>query len=174
MVKKIIQGQKGFSLIEVMIALTIFGVYVTAMIISQSNNVGSSIRMAQDLVLHNLAEMKMSEALLGDKEFSETTENDIQTGTFDIEGFKTFKYKISFKKTEFPDFSQIMGQSDDEDGDNKSSAVQKLIFEKMKKNVEEILWQIKVEVINSDTEQTYELNSWVNKSNAKIDTNFSF
>lgn len=173
MVKKIIQGQSGFSLIEVMIALTIFGVYVTAMIISQSNNVGSSIRMAEDLALHNLAEMKMSETLIGNKEFTNATENDVKTGNFTIEGYKNFKYKVSIKKTEFPDFSQIMGQSED-DEDQKASAVQKLIFEKMKKNVEEILWQVNVEVTNTDTEQSYELNSWINKSNAKIDTNFSF
>jgi prepilin-type N-terminal cleavage/methylation domain-containing protein len=174
MVKKIIQGQKGFSLIEVMIALTIFGVYVTAMIMSQTNNVGSSIRMSQDLVLHNLAEMKMSETLIGSKEFTNATENDVDSGSFDIEGFKNYKYKVSIKKTEFPDFSQIMGKSEDDEADNKNSAVQKLIFEKMKKNVEEIIWQVNVQIINSDNEQTYELNSWINKSNAKIDTNFSF
>jgi len=45
----------------------------------------------------------------------------------------------------------------------------------MKKNVEEMLWQVKVTIIDTRVENSsYELNSWINKANAQIDTNFGF
>lgn len=174
MVKKIINNSQGFSLIEVMIALMIFGVYVTALIFSQSNNVSGSMKMASDLELHNLAEMKLNEILIRKKEFTNATENEVDSGAFEIEGYKNYKYEIKIRKNEFPDFAQIMGKSEDEDSDQNNSALQKLIFDKMKKNVEEILWQVNVKVTNTNTDESYELNSWINKTNAKLDTNFSF
>ncbi len=175
MAKRIITNQNGFSLIEVMIALTIFAVYATAIVFRLSNNVSGSMQMAEDLNLHNLAELKMSEVLIGKKEFTNATENDPDTGKFEIEGYKEFKFKVEIKKIEFPDFAQLMGKSDEEDADEgQVSAVQKLIFDKMKQNVEEMIWQVTVTVTAPETGYEYSLNSWINKSNAKIDTNFSF
>lgn len=176
MAQRIKNNQNGFSLIEVMIALAIFSIYMTAMVYRQSNTVTGSIQMAEDLTLHNLAELKMNEVLIGKKEFTDSTDNDPDTGNFEVEGYKEFTYKVEIKKNEFPDFSQLMGKTDEEQetGGSKNDAIQKLIFDKLKKNIEEIIWQVTVTVTNPNTNYKYELNSWINKSNAKLDTNFSF
>ena len=87
-------------------------------------------------------------------------------------GYKQFKYKVEIKKNEFPNFSQLTGTS--EEDQQESSALQKLIFEKLKKNMEILVWQVKVTVTNTDTNYSYELNSWIENTGGKIDTNFNF
>ena len=170
---EMIYKDKGFSLLEVMIALGIFFAMAVAFIDVQTANISSSIRMDSEVSLHNLAELKMNEVLLQKKEFTNATKNDVDAGAFEIEGFENFKYEVRITPIEFPDFSQIMGQKD-EDGTRSSNSMQKLIFNKLKKNMEELLWQVNVKVINTVSTDEYELNSWVTKSNAKIDTNFNY
>lgn len=174
MAKGLVKNQSGFSIIEVLIALMIFGAYSTVMILTQVSNKDRSIRMAKDLKLHNLAEMKMNEVLLVNKEFTAATEKSPETGQFDIEGYENFKFEVQYKKNEFPDFSALMGQTEDESRQaDPNAAIKKLIFEKMKNNIELMIWQVKVTVTNSDDDTSYELNSWITNSNAKLDTNFS-
>lgn len=171
MVSKLAKNQDGFTLVEVMIAMTIFAVFVSAIIFSQITNVNNSIRMSEDILLHNLAEMKMNESMLDLPEFTNALENTVKSKNFDIEGFKQYKYKIEYKKIEFPDFSQITGQTEDED--RKEDRTKKAIYEKMKKNIEKIIWQVKITVTNTESDYSYELNSWITNPKAKIDTNFT-
>ena len=60
MAKKLINSSAGFTLIEVMIALTIFGVFTTAYVVSQANNVNSSIEMQKNSILLSLCQNKMN------------------------------------------------------------------------------------------------------------------
>ena len=128
--------------------------------------------MKEDISLHNLAELKMNEVLLDKKEFTNATATSSDTGTFELEGYENYKFEVKITPTKFPDFSQIMGKSEEEE-QSTNSAIQKAIFDKLKKNLEEMIWQINVTVTNTDNDYSYELNSWVNKSNPKLDTNFS-
>lgn len=179
MAKKVIfrrkLNQQGFTLLEVLMALTLFGFFITAFMIAQGYNISSSSQMREDITLHNLTERKINESILNLPKFTNATENDIKTGNFEEEGFKQYKFKIEYKKLEFPDFGQITGKSEDEDDDNssESSGIEKKIYDKLKKNMEEIIWQIRVTVTNSETDYSYELTSWVINDNAKVDTNFS-
>ena len=174
MVERVANSEKGFSLIEVMIALSIFAVYSVAMITTQSSNIDGSIRLKDDLVLHNLAQMKMNEVLIDVKKFTNATESDPDTGSFEIEGFKEYKFKVEYKKNEFPNFDQLMGQSEDDGGgQDQTSAIKKVIFDKLKKNVELMLWQVRVTVTHPLTGAEYDLSSWITDKEAKLDTNFA-
>ena len=86
--------QKGFSLIEVMIALAIFSFFATAMLGELSYNVSSSMQMAKDLDLHNLAEMKMSEVLIGKKEFTNATEMTLTPENLNLKVMKPISIKL--------------------------------------------------------------------------------
>lgn len=176
MVKKLINNIHGFSLIEVMIALAIFAAFSTAIIQTQISNIDKSVRMRDDTEIFKLAELKMNESLTDVKKFTNATENDPDTGSFEIEGFKNYKYKVEYKKNEFPDFAQLSGKGEDEEEDTQdgNTAIKKAIFDKLKKNMELLLWQIKVTVTNSDTGYSTELTSWVTNEEAKLDVNFSF
>lgn len=164
--------ESGFTLIEVLFALAIFAAFLLGISTTISHNVSSSILMKEDMNLHNLAELKMNEVLLDKKEFTNATKNDVDSGNFEIEGMEKYKYEVKIRPTEFPDLSQIMGQTDDES--NTVDPVNKIIFEKLKKNLEEMIWQVNVKVTNTEEDYSYEINTWVNKTNPKLDTNFTF
>ncbi len=176
MVRKITNNSNGFSLIEVMIALAIFAVYSVGIIFTQSANIDSSVRLKSDLITQNLAILKMNESLVDIKKFTNATEKDTDSGNFDIEGFKQYKFLVEYKKNKFPDFSALIGKSDEEgeSAPDQQSAVKKAIFEKLKTNMETMLWQIRVTVTNPETKTSTELTSWVTNRDAQIDTNFGF
>lgn len=181
-IRKILSNQIGFTLVEVMIALTIFAVFITAFMMSQGSNITMSIQMSEDIKLHNLAERKMNEVILDPPTFTNATEKDIKEKNFEEDGLKQYKYKVEYKKLEIPDLNQLMGKMEDEDeqgnsnsgGKSKTDAVTKMVFDKLKKNIEKMLWQVRVTVTNTETSYSYELTSWVNNDKAKMDTNFGF
>lgn len=168
-------SEKGLTLLEVLIALTIFSATAAVLITTISYNLYSSILSKQDLKMHNLAEHKMNEVKVAPKEFTDATNNSEETGTFEIEGFKEYKYVVKIRRMELPNLAEILGQGEEESRvENQQRAMQRMIYDKIKLNLEEMVWQINVTVISPDGEQTYELNSWIEKTNAKIDTNFGF
>jgi hypothetical protein len=132
--------------------------------------------MSEDITLHNLAEMKINEILLDPPKFTNATDNDKETKAFDIEGYKTYKYTIEYKKLEVPNLNELTGKDEDDDpsGESRNNAIQKMVFEKLKENMEKIIWQVKVTVENTETKYAYELTSWIENKEAKIDTNFGF
>lgn len=171
------KNEKGFTLVEVMIALTIFAVFITTFLMSQGSNISGSILMAEDITLHNLAESKMNEIQLDPPTFTNATENDVESKNFEEEGYKKYKYTIEFKKLEIPSLDQLTGESEEEDDpnqDSKNKAIKKMVFKKLKENMEKILWQVKVTITNTESDYSYELTSWITNREAKLDTNFGF
>lgn len=178
MVRKMItNNESGFSIIEVMIAMALFLSFSLGIIFSQSGSIDRSDRFKKDLILNNLAVLKMNESLVDVKKFTNATEKDTDSGKFDIEGFKNYKFLVEYKKNKFPDFSSLIGKTEEEEnrsGADPQAAIKKAIFEKLKKNMETMLWQIKVTVTNPETKTSTELTSWVTNREAQIDTNFAF
>ena len=169
------KNQQGFSLIEVMVALAIFAVYSVAIIATQSSDMNSSIRMKDDLVMLNLAKLKIDEALVNPPQFTNATDKSPDTGKFEIDGYEDYSFKVEYIKNEFPNFSELMGKSEEEQNQNdgQDQAIQKAIFEKLKKNMEEMLWQVRVTITHTPTKAEYDMSTWITNTEAKIDTNFS-
>ncbi|MEX0798760.1 MAG: prepilin-type N-terminal cleavage/methylation domain-containing protein [Bacteriovoracaceae bacterium] len=177
MVKTIKKFQKdaGFTLVEVMIAMTIFALFITAFLMSQGANINSSINMEEDLLMQSLAERKMNEILLDKPVFTNATENEIITKNFEEEEFKKYKYSIEYKKLVFPNFQQLTGNLEEEQNryeEDQTQAIKKMVFDKLKKNLEQMLWQARVTITNPETNYQYSLSTWLTNDDAKIDTNF--
>lgn len=166
---------QGFSLVEVMIAMTLFALFITAFLMSQGANISGSINMEEDLTMQSLATRKINEVLLDKPLFTNATENDVETKNFEEEDFKIYKYTIEYKKLEFPNFQQLTGtEEEDPYGQDQDDAIKKMVFDKLKKNMEEILWQVKVTITNTETDYEYSLSTWLTNDKAQIDTNFGF
>lgn len=175
-ITKFTRTDKGFTLVEVMIAMTIFALFITAFLMSQGANISGSVTMEEDLVMQGLAERKISEVLLDKPVFTNATENDVESKKFEEEEFQKYKYTIQFKKLEFPNFEQLTGAESEEESaqQDKNAAVKKMVFDKLKKNMEEILWQVRVTITNTETDYSYTLSTWLTNDRAKINTNFGF
>jgi prepilin-type N-terminal cleavage/methylation domain-containing protein len=183
-------GQKGFSLIEVLIAITLFAFFVTAFLTAQGYNVSDSQLSEQQLVLQQLCERKINELYLDPPKFQNISTELKETKKFDESELAEFEYTLEIKKLTIPDFAQLFGQKGgvSEDGQNaydgnymdegnksqRNSALEKLVFEELKKNIEKMVWQARVTVTNKETKYSYSLSTWLTNYNEKIQLNVGF
>ncbi len=189
MVSKI-KNEQGFSLLEVMIAITLFAFFVTAYLTSQGYNVEDSRLSEEQLILQQLAERKVNELVLDPPKFTNVTATLKETKTFEEADFKNYEYTLEIKKLTIPDFAQLFSQKDattDEAKDSyegdyysegsknkRNDALEKMIFEELKKNIEKVIWQARVTVTNKETKYNFTLSTFITNYNEKIQLNVGF
>ena len=108
-------NQEGFSLLEVLMALTIFSVFILAFVTSQGFNLTTSTQLNEDILMHNLANRIINEEILNPPEFTKALENEVKTAAFEEEDYGAYTYRIEYKKFEIPDLAKIQGQAEGED-----------------------------------------------------------
>ena len=64
--------QDGFSLLEVMIAMTVFSVFVAVYVTSQGYNISDSTLMREELMLQTLCENKINEIIISPPELRDS------------------------------------------------------------------------------------------------------
>jgi prepilin-type N-terminal cleavage/methylation domain-containing protein len=182
--------EAGFSLLEVMIAITLFAFFITAFLSSQGYNVSDSALSEEQLLLQSLAERKINELILDPPRFNNTTENLKETKTFEDKEFAGYEYTLEIKKLTIPDFGQLFSQKgattseaeDNYEGDyyaegnkaQRNTNLEKMIFEELKKNIERIIWQTRVTVTNKETKYSFTLSTFLTNYNEQIQLNVGF
>ncbi len=148
-------------------ALTIFAAFTVAFISSQTSNINDSSMLEEEMTISRLCENKINEIYLSPPEFRESLTISKETKNFEEEENKDYEYTIEYKRFKIPDFSKITGQ-----GENaKSSGMQAMVFQKMQKNLQEMIWQVSVTVRNKTTDYKYTLSTWIDNSQAKVNFN---
>lgn len=171
--------QEGFTLVEIVIALILMSGFSLAFLMNQSGNFEDSNRMREELILHQLCKSKINETLMNLPEFNNATENDIEEKDFE-DDFTNYRYKVEFKKFVLPDFQKLLSAqqaaseteedtSANEGVDQTSQAYITKVFEKIKLNLENMIWQVRVTVWNKETERSFSLSTWVDDKQAKLD-----
>ena len=183
-------NQTGFSLIEVLIAITLFAFFVTAFLTAQGYNVSDSALSEEQLMLQQLCERKINELYLDPPKFQNMAQGLKETKTFEEDALKGFEYTLEIKKLTIPDFAQLFGQKggvseegkdayegdylNDSNANKRNSGMEKMVFEELKKNIEKIVWQARVTVTNKETKYCYSLATWLTNYNEKIQLNIGF
>jgi prepilin-type N-terminal cleavage/methylation domain-containing protein len=184
------KNQKGFSLIEVLIAITLFAFFVTAFLTAQGYNVSDSQLSEEQLMLQQLCERKINELYLDPPKFENMAQGLKETKTFEENDLKGYEFTLEIKKLTIPDFAQLFGQKDgvSEEGQDayegnymnqgnagqRNAGLEKMVFEELKKNIEKIVWQARVTVTNKETKYSYSLATWLTNYNEKIQLNIGF
>ena len=80
-----------------------------------------------------------------------------------------YEYEITWKKFELPDINKIQGSGEEgaEDSADEQSK-DKLVYEQMKENIENMIWQVQVRTINKETGFDYTLSTWLTNYEHKI------
>ncbi len=182
-------NQQGFSLVEVMIAITLFGFFVTAFLASQGYNVTDSELSEQQLMLQQLCERKINEIHLDPPKFESLMDGTKETKTFEEKDLSDYEWTVEIKKLTIPDFAQLFSQGsgganqeaqDSYEGDylnqtaNRNSNLEKLVFDELKKNIEKMIWQVRVTVVNKQTKYNYSLATWITNYNERVQLNVGF
>ncbi|HLW56600.1 MAG TPA: prepilin-type N-terminal cleavage/methylation domain-containing protein [Bacteriovoracaceae bacterium] len=177
-----VKSESGFSLLEVMIAITLFAFFITAFLTTQGYNVTDSENSEQQLILHSLAERTMNELIINPPRFTNATQNSKEVKKFEDSQYANFEYELEIKKLVIPDFGQLFsqgGNSEDQDNAyysdsnraNRNTNLEKIIFDELKKNIERILWQVRITVINKENGMSYSLSSYLTDYNQKVQLN---
>jgi prepilin-type N-terminal cleavage/methylation domain-containing protein len=167
--KKVSFNSKGFTLIEVMIALAIFGVFIVSYMAATGYNVADSSQIRNEIQLRNFAEIKMNELIYKPPEYKESLTLKPEEGTFEIN--ENFKWIVEYKRFVAPDLNKILG-TNSEKAKDANSEIQQKIYEKVKENLKEMLWQVKVTVKNLNTQGEYSVSTWIinEKAPVKLET----
>ena len=162
-------NKKGFTLLEIMIAMTVFSFFVTAFVTSQGNNLADSSNMRFEYELKNILEKEINEIIINPPEYTPglliSTENNYKT----IENFEEYESKIEWFEFKLPDLSQMsQGEQTDETTNNSQETVQTKILENVSKNLQSLLWQLKITVRHKDTQREMEATTWLINDKAAI------
>lgn len=181
---KAITRSRGFSLLEVMIAITLFAFFITAFLSGQGYNVSDSQLSEEQLMLQHLCEKRINELFLDPPKFSNATENLKETKAFEEKEYSNYEYTLELTKLKVPNFGQLFAnqgnkksedEGDGEFGNNpnpqKNSDLEKLIFEELRKNIEKIIWQARVTVTNKETKYSYTLSTFLTNYNERVQLN---
>ncbi len=161
---------KGFTLLEVMIAMTIFAVFITAFVAIQGNNLLDSSMMREEATLQRLCINKINELTLHPPAFSEALTLTPETKTF--EDFPNYQYTITYKRLEIPEFNKIQGINEEDSGEvDNNQAIEKRIYDQVAKIIKEAMWQVEVVIENKDTGYKFSLATWLRNKSAKVEIN---
>lgn len=154
----------GFTLLEVMIAITIMTVALGAILTSQSGGIMRTIK-TKDLNLAGwLAHRTMVEAehLLEGKPFDEIEK--VSTGQFEDADFRRFKWKREVRELKFPEFTQggKEGEGIPEPMRLMGKVITKFLNNAVRELVVTISWQ------QGKGEQTLELTTYLIDLNAEF------
>lgn len=182
--------QSGFSLLEVMIALTLFAVFVSTFLVTQGYNISDSALNEEQLLLHQLCDTKMQETLINPPRFTNALKDTKEVKAFEEKEYANYSYTIEWKKLKVPDFGKIFaanagaggeageqesgGYFDENQRGNRNSSVEKLVFDRMKENIERAVWQLRLTVTNKETNYSYTLSRWLTNYDEPIQLNLSF
>ncbi len=166
------RNNKGFTLLEVMIALTIFAVFAVMFVAGQGGNLADSMQMREESLLRILCVNKINEILNSPPEFTDQLTLSKEKKTFD--DYPDYEYTLEFKKLKIPDLSKLAGQPSEEEADDNeetaqtSSSINSSILKNIKENLQNMVWQVRVTVTNKKTGFFYNLSAWPYNKNAKV------
>ena len=164
---------RGFSLLEVMIALNIFAVFITAYVGSEGYLKVDSTNLREETTLKNLAQEVMADLELNPPGFSESLTLKPEVKNFEDDDLKSYEYEIEWKKLVIPNLAKVQGQAEPENqSEEQKSSYTDRIFEEIKSFIERRIWQAKVTVRNKETGFFFVLTKWFSDEGASVSINF--
>lgn len=159
-----IKNQKGFSLLEVVVALSIFAVFATAFVQSQGTQVTISMGFQQELKLRNLAQQVINEIIMNPPDLGENLFVGGESKTF--ENDQNYSYNIQWTKFTLPDFNKLKANANEGQG---QTGVEGRIMEKVRENMERLIFQLEVTIINKENGFSHTVTTWLYNDRANLE-----
>ncbi len=160
----------GFTLLEVMIAMTVFSFFYVAYYVAQNQNVASSVIIREEIKLKELCTKKINEIIVKPPQFKESLTLTAEVTTFEED--KNYEARVTYKRLKIPDIKKIMGKEEEDDegsnSDSGTSGIEQTFMNKIKENMQEMIWQVEVQVVNKETKANYTLSTWLQNTEAQV------
>jgi hypothetical protein len=159
------------------VAFVLFSIFYVVFIASQGDNILDSQYVAEELKLHNLCENILNDILVAPPVLNDSLTNTPQVKKFEDSELADYDYMIEYKRFEIPNIFQINNEEESEEEqeeqNNSNNQYLGLIFEQIKNNIKEAIWQIQVTVKNKQNNTIFTLSSWLRNPDARIQTQFA-
>lgn len=175
-VRTIMKSEKGFTLVEVLIAIMLLAVFSTVYVTSQGNNILNSSIMREDALLARLCEEVINEIIINPPQFSASLTLAPETKSFEQSAYGNYEYTIEYKELEVPDIAKLVNskkgkdenESKNRDNEEGANEIEKMILDQVQKNLKTMIYQVSVTVKNKKTNFNYTLSTWLSNNKAKI------
>jgi len=168
--KLILKNQKGFTLVEVMIAIVIFAIFSAVFVAGFGQGLLDSGNFKDEITLKDIADNKLNEIITSPPTLDEALT--LSVDKKEVENFPDYETLVKYKKFVAPDFSKIMGAQDSleqTDEEKEEEAFRQKIADIYKKNLEAFIWQVEVTARNKNTDRTFKMTTWIINNAAKVD-----
>ncbi len=165
----IIKNNSGFTLMEVMIAISIFAIFATVFVTGQGYNLLDSSKIKEDILLKDICENKINEIIINPPELRDSLTISKETKSDDHN--PDYQITVEYKKFFVPEMDKITGVKNDSEnsGENGTQGqIEKRIFKIFKDNMEKMIWQVEVSVKNKNTDSQFHLSSWLYNAGAEV------
>lgn len=156
-------NQKGFSLLEVVVALSIFAIFATVFVQSTGTQVNISMGFSEELKMRNLAQQVINELIIDGPDLSES----LFVGSGETKSFENeenYSYNIAWSKFTLPDFAKLKGP--DAEGE---TGIEQQIAEKVRENMEKLVFQVEITIINKETGYSHSVSTWLYNGDAVLE-----
>jgi prepilin-type N-terminal cleavage/methylation domain-containing protein len=185
------RNECGFSLVELLIAISIMAVFLISFSISHQGQIFRSQDISDEVELTDQCYIKMQEALLTLTPLSEP----MTVAPIKVQDPKFPDLDISYQWSLFiiPDLNGSGGESSQSDSqsnennfdenfsigqavgatanDAQSQMAMQQIFIQVQENFKKLLYQLKVTIVSKDTKKNCELSTWVINPGQRIEFN---
>lgn len=163
--KGLLENQKGFSLLEVVVALSIFAVFATVFVQSQGTQVNISMGFQEELKMRNLAQQVINDIMINTPDLTES----LFVGSGDTKTFENednYSYTIAWTKFTLPDFSKLKSAEENAEGE---TGVESRVMEKVRENMEKLIFQVEVTIKNKETGYAHSVSTWLYNNNVTLE-----
>jgi len=103
-----VKDQEGFSLFEVLIAISVFAVFFIVFSNSFFQNQRASTELNEELIMSTLAEKIVRETLITPPVMNENLHNSNKKESFEESIYKDYTYTVEWSRLELPNFGELM------------------------------------------------------------------
>ena len=162
--------QKGMSLIEVMIALAIFGIFITSYMSGQGSNLRDSQNMRSEIELRSVAEAIINEIIIDPPELRESLT--LSPSSQNYEENDNFSYLVEWRKFEIQEILNALTQTDSDNYNPEAverAQMRERINQQIAKNMEQLIWQLMVTVEDRTTGERFSLSTFIYNDKGQVE-----
>ncbi|MBP9674237.1 MAG: prepilin-type N-terminal cleavage/methylation domain-containing protein [Bacteriovoracaceae bacterium] len=165
------KNEQGFTLLEVMMSLTLFGIFIGVYYATQGYNISDSKKIRQETILYSLCDRKLNEIVASAPTLTSTLTLSAETMAVEGEGMENYELKVEYKKMILPDFATLLAAQQEKEGEgtDPNSGLQAKVLGQIKNNIENMIWQLMVTARNKKNGASYSLTTWLSDSEAPIE-----
>ena len=161
-------GQKGMSLLELMIAMAITAIFGVVLLSGIGGNVFRSEEMRDELKIAELLELKMNELVLEPPPFQENLLTEFEDEQ-KFEDFPGYVYSVRIHPFMLSDYLAALGQGPDSEEYQEQGELYRRVFNLVAKNVQKIIWQVEITVTHISSERSLSASRFFYNRDASIE-----